>query len=328
MTSRSPIQILPLVDLFEAGEHAQRGGLATPGGTDEDEELPVGYVDVELVDRGRVVARVDAGGLVELDSCHGVIAFLHRQERAGRSVVKVGGAPADIGVSGFASMPCRRRHVVVRSADLRRRGLRVVRLRRVNEPRSARLADIAAQADVSEATVSRVLNDRPGVSEPTRQAVLTAIDVLGYDRPTRLKPKSALLVGPGDARAGQPDLPGVRAGHRDGARRRGLHAGAVHPDPRWRARGRLRADAPRPRRLRDHLPVRPARRRDLRPGALPVAARARAADRARQRLARRGRRPVRLQRRRRVDGPGGEPPRAAGPHRDRAGRWARSATRR
>ena len=71
----------------------------------------------------------------------------------------------------------------------------VVRLRPVNESRSARLADIAAQADVSEATVSRVLNDRPGVSDSTRQAVLTAIDVLGYDRPTRLKPKSALLVG-------------------------------------------------------------------------------------------------------------------------------------
>ena len=65
----------------------------------------------------------------------------------------------------------------------------------MTEPRAARLADIAAQADVSEATVSRVLNDRPGVSEGTRQAVLTAIDVLGYDRPTRLKPKSALLVG-------------------------------------------------------------------------------------------------------------------------------------
>jgi DNA-binding LacI/PurR family transcriptional regulator len=65
----------------------------------------------------------------------------------------------------------------------------------VGEIRAARLADIAAQAEVSEATVSRVLNDRPGVSEATRQAVLTAIDVLGYDRPTRLKPKSALLVG-------------------------------------------------------------------------------------------------------------------------------------
>ena len=38
----------------------------------------------------------------------------------------------------------------------------------------ARLSDIAAQAEVSEATVSRVLNDKPGVSAETRQAVLTA----------------------------------------------------------------------------------------------------------------------------------------------------------
>jgi LacI family transcriptional regulator, repressor for deo operon, udp, cdd, tsx, nupC, and nupG len=50
-----------------------------------------------------------------------------------------------------------------------------------------RLADIAAQAGVSEATVSRVLNDRPGVAAETRQAVLTALDVLGYERPTRLQ---------------------------------------------------------------------------------------------------------------------------------------------
>lgn len=60
---------------------------------------------------------------------------------------------------------------------------------------AARLADIAAQAGVSEATVSRVLNDRPGVAESTRQAVLMALDVLGYERPTRLQPRSAGLVG-------------------------------------------------------------------------------------------------------------------------------------
>lgn len=59
----------------------------------------------------------------------------------------------------------------------------------------ARLADIAAQAQVSEATVSRVLNDRPGVSGDTRQAVLTALDVLGYERPARLRKRSAGLVG-------------------------------------------------------------------------------------------------------------------------------------
>lgn len=59
----------------------------------------------------------------------------------------------------------------------------------------ARLADIARQAEVSEATVSRVLNDRPGVAPETRQAVLKAIDVLGYERPTRLRKRSAGLVG-------------------------------------------------------------------------------------------------------------------------------------
>ena len=58
-----------------------------------------------------------------------------------------------------------------------------------------RLADIAKHADVSEATVSRVLNGRPGVAEATRQAVLTSLDVLGYDRPSRLRRASAGLVG-------------------------------------------------------------------------------------------------------------------------------------
>ncbi|GIF40008.1 LacI family DNA-binding transcriptional regulator [Actinoplanes xinjiangensis] len=59
----------------------------------------------------------------------------------------------------------------------------------------ARMADIAKQAQVSEATVSRVINDRPGVSAETRQAVLTALDVLGYERPERLRKRSAGLVG-------------------------------------------------------------------------------------------------------------------------------------
>src|SRR3982751_6337821 len=60
---------------------------------------------------------------------------------------------------------------------------------------AARLADIAAQARVSEATVSRVLNGKPGVSEATRQAVLTALDVLGYERPAKLKQHAAGLIG-------------------------------------------------------------------------------------------------------------------------------------
>lgn len=60
---------------------------------------------------------------------------------------------------------------------------------------AARLADIAAQAGVSEATVSRVLNGRPGVAPATRQAVLAALDVMGYERPQRLERRSAGLVG-------------------------------------------------------------------------------------------------------------------------------------
>lgn len=48
---------------------------------------------------------------------------------------------------------------------------------------------------MSEATVSRVLNGKPGVSEATRQAVLTALDVLGYERPTQLRGERGRLVG-------------------------------------------------------------------------------------------------------------------------------------
>jgi DNA-binding LacI/PurR family transcriptional regulator len=58
-----------------------------------------------------------------------------------------------------------------------------------------RLADVAAKVGVSEATVSRVLNGRPGVSPATRDAVLTALDVLGYERPTMLRGERVRLVG-------------------------------------------------------------------------------------------------------------------------------------
>src|SRR3954453_15302076 len=58
-----------------------------------------------------------------------------------------------------------------------------------------KLADVARQARVSEATVSRVLNGKPGISESTRQAVLTALDVIGYERPTHLRSRKARMVG-------------------------------------------------------------------------------------------------------------------------------------
>ncbi|MDA2813235.1 LacI family DNA-binding transcriptional regulator [Nocardiopsis sp. RSe5-2] len=58
-----------------------------------------------------------------------------------------------------------------------------------------RLAQVAQKVGVSKATVSRVLNGKPGVSEDTRQAVLTALDVLGYERPTQLRGERGKLVG-------------------------------------------------------------------------------------------------------------------------------------
>ncbi|MGW4163724.1 LacI family DNA-binding transcriptional regulator [Streptomyces sp. NPDC004788] len=60
---------------------------------------------------------------------------------------------------------------------------------------TARLSDIAAQAGVSEATVSRVLNGKAGVASATRESVLAALDVLGYERPVRLRQRSAGLIG-------------------------------------------------------------------------------------------------------------------------------------
>jgi DNA-binding LacI/PurR family transcriptional regulator len=57
------------------------------------------------------------------------------------------------------------------------------------------LADVAKQAGVSEATVSRVLNGKPGISDATRATVLTALDVIGYERPTHLRVRRARMVG-------------------------------------------------------------------------------------------------------------------------------------
>src|SRR6476646_7999309 len=58
-----------------------------------------------------------------------------------------------------------------------------------------RLAEVANKVGVSEATVSRVLNGKPGVSDATREAILTALDDLGYERPTKLRGDRRRLVG-------------------------------------------------------------------------------------------------------------------------------------
>ncbi len=60
---------------------------------------------------------------------------------------------------------------------------------------TARLSDIAIQAGVSEATVSRVINGKAGVSSSTRQSVVAAMDVLGFERPPKLRQRSQGLIG-------------------------------------------------------------------------------------------------------------------------------------
>jgi DNA-binding LacI/PurR family transcriptional regulator len=62
---------------------------------------------------------------------------------------------------------------------------------------------------VSEATVSRVLNGKPGVSDATRAAVLTALDVIGYERPTHLRSRKARMVGLVVPELGNPIFPAL-----------------------------------------------------------------------------------------------------------------------
>ncbi|MDQ7993726.1 MAG: LacI family DNA-binding transcriptional regulator [Propionicimonas sp.] len=72
---------------------------------------------------------------------------------------------------------------------------------------AGRLSIVADKVGVSEATVSRVLNGRPGVSQATRDAVLTALDVLGYERPTKLRGDRNRLVGLALPELGNPIFP-------------------------------------------------------------------------------------------------------------------------
>jgi len=60
---------------------------------------------------------------------------------------------------------------------------------------ATKLSEVAAFAGVSLATVRRVLNDQPSIAQHTRDRVLTALDVLGYQRPTTFRRHGAGLVG-------------------------------------------------------------------------------------------------------------------------------------
>ena len=58
-----------------------------------------------------------------------------------------------------------------------------------------RLHHVAELAGVSPATVSRVLNGRPGVAEPTRREVLRALSQLGYEPVGRARARHHGIVG-------------------------------------------------------------------------------------------------------------------------------------
>jgi DNA-binding LacI/PurR family transcriptional regulator len=60
---------------------------------------------------------------------------------------------------------------------------------------TTRLSEVAAFAGVSVATVGRVLNNKPGIARGTRDAVLTALDALGFERPAAVRGERAGLVG-------------------------------------------------------------------------------------------------------------------------------------
>jgi DNA-binding LacI/PurR family transcriptional regulator len=74
---------------------------------------------------------------------------------------------------------------------------------------NSRLQDIARHTGLSESTVSRVLNRRKGVSSATRDAVLTAVDVLGYERPSALRDKGPRLIGVLFPQFGNPIFPAI-----------------------------------------------------------------------------------------------------------------------
>ena len=104
---------------------------------------------------------------------------------------------------------------------------------------SKRLAEVARKVGVSEATVSRVLNEKPGVSESTRQAVLTALDVLGYERPTKLRGERARLVGLVLPELQNPIFPAFAEVVSGALAQQGFTPGPVYPDRRRRDGGRL-----------------------------------------------------------------------------------------
>lgn len=59
---------------------------------------------------------------------------------------------------------------------------------------AARLADIAQKAGVSQATISRVINGKPGVSDDTRKTVLDAISSMGVSKDSLHRNETRLVA--------------------------------------------------------------------------------------------------------------------------------------
>ena len=64
------MRMRPTVDVLQACEHAQGGGLTAAGGADEDEELTVRNVEAQLVDSRLIGTGVHAGRVIEGYACH------------------------------------------------------------------------------------------------------------------------------------------------------------------------------------------------------------------------------------------------------------------
>lgn len=103
--------------------------------------------------------------------------------------------------------------------------------------RRTTLADVAAKAEVSVATVSKVLNSQPGISAKTRARVGSALRSLEYEpvrRPTEQRPSSTPSVAISFTTFGNNYGSMVLAGFMGEARTRGLHTTISHapaPDP-------------------------------------------------------------------------------------------------
>src|SRR5207247_5616263 len=63
-------QDVALIRILEPREHAQRSRLSAPGGTEQHQELAIGDVEIEMIDRRPVLGREALRNVVVLDASH------------------------------------------------------------------------------------------------------------------------------------------------------------------------------------------------------------------------------------------------------------------